>query len=126
MSISIVHLGGYHQAGSECYPVQLGVYLRGYSGVCSGALCELTWKRIVKQAGSVIGCNGWCTAERAQSVFESISRLYLAVCNNVHWAVLLNAVRCIVSQACNCMHIILFKSRCRSIGPHDATNQRCY
>ena len=36
-----------------CHRVQLGVYLRAYSGVCLRASCEHTWERTVKQAGSV-------------------------------------------------------------------------
>jgi len=37
----------------------LGVYL--------GASSELTWERIVKQAGSVIQCKWECTRERARA-----------------------------------------------------------
>jgi len=36
-----------------CHRVQLGVYLKACSGVCLRAFCELTWERIVKQAGRV-------------------------------------------------------------------------
>jgi len=36
-----------------CHRVQLGVYLKACLGVCLRAFCELTWDRIVKQAGRV-------------------------------------------------------------------------
>ena len=35
-----------------CHRVQLGEYLRAFSGVCFRASSDLTWKRTVKQAGS--------------------------------------------------------------------------
>ena len=39
----------------------LGGVLGSVLGVYLGASCELTWERIVKQAGSVIECNWECT-----------------------------------------------------------------
>ena len=74
-SVLRANLGAYSQAGWECAiecdwerlesvlgnvhssrlglcrRVQLGVYWKVCSGVCLGVFCELTWERIVKQAG---------------------------------------------------------------------------
>jgi len=60
------------------------------------------------------------------SVLESVLGAYLGVCNEVHLAVLLNAARCIVSSAHNCMCIIVIWSMRRSVGSHSATRQICY
>jgi hypothetical protein len=38
-----------------------GSVLENVLGVYLGASCELTWERIVKQAGSVMECNWECT-----------------------------------------------------------------
>jgi len=52
-----------------CHRVQLGVYLRAYSGVCFRAFCELTWERIVKQAGTV---SSSAIGSVLESVLESV------------------------------------------------------
>jgi len=109
-----------------CHRVQLGVYLRAWSGVCWRVFCEHT----VKQAGSVPSSPIGSVLESVlRSVLESILWVYsqagwecaiecnwecawerlesFGACNQVHLAVLLNAVWCIVLSAHNSMRIVV-------------------
>jgi hypothetical protein len=61
-----------------CHRVHLGVYLKAYLRVCLTAFCELTWKCIVKQAGSVF-------ESMLGSVLESVLRAIFGAYSQAGW-----------------------------------------
>jgi len=61
-----------------CHRVQLGASLKVFSGVYLRASCELTWERIVKQAGSLpSSAIGILFESILGSVLESILKAYM-------------------------------------------------
>jgi len=87
-----VYLGAYSHASWECHRVQLGVYLRVCSGVCLETPWQLTWKRTVKQVGSVpLGAIGSILDSMPGSVLENVLRGALL---SVQWSAFGSLVSC--------------------------------
>ena len=102
-----------------CHQVQLGTS----SKVWPGVLDNIPWGIVGSVHRVYLGVSWELTWEHNLTRLEVYFRVYLAACNEVYLAVMLNATECRVSSAHNheCMIVILSKHR--PIGPHSAT---CY